>query len=222
MSVMPDSPLSSCAQDASDSLRRSRRRRALAARIRVRRRRRRGGSSAVVAVTLAAALAAPLALAQSGDGSATLLQAGSSGSEVTAVQAALGVAQTGTYGPATRRAVRRFQRANGLTVDGIVGPQTRAALGIDTPEDADADTAAPASSGAVPAELQRIAQCESGGDPTAVSASGQYRGKYQFSRETWAAMGGSGDPAAAPEAEQDRRALALYRARGTSPWPNCH
>ena len=30
------------------------------------------------------------------------------------------------------------------------------------------------------AALDRIAQCESGGDPRAVSASGQYRGKYQF------------------------------------------
>jgi len=30
----------------------------------------------------------------------------------------------------TARAVRAFQRRNGLTVDGIVGPQTAGALGL--------------------------------------------------------------------------------------------
>ena len=69
--------------------------------------------------------------------------------------------------------------------------------------------------------LTAIAACESGGDPTAVSADGTYRGKYQFSRATWAAMGGSGDPAAAPEAEQDRRAAVLYAQAGAGQWPVC-
>lgn len=36
----------------------------------------------------------------------------------------------GIYGARTYRAVRRFQRNNGLTVDGVVGPETAAALGI--------------------------------------------------------------------------------------------
>ena len=36
----------------------------------------------------------------------------------------------GEYGPITRRAVRRFQASHGLVVDGIVGPQTLAALRI--------------------------------------------------------------------------------------------
>jgi len=69
--------------------------------------------------------------------------------------------------------------------------------------------------------LTAIAACESGGDPTAVSASGAYRGKYQFSTSTWATVGGSGDPAAAPEAEQDYRAALLYARSGSSPWPVC-
>ena len=73
----------------------------------------------------------------------------------------------------------------------------------------------------LPAVLHRIAECESGSDPKAVSANGLYRGKDQFHRSTWKAMGGKGDPAEAPESEQDRRALRLYRAQGTAPWPVC-
>ncbi len=69
--------------------------------------------------------------------------------------------------------------------------------------------------------LESIASCESGGDPTVVSADGAYRGKYQFDYGTWAAVGGSGDPAAAPEAEQDYRAALLYARGGSSPWPTC-
>ncbi len=71
------------------------------------------------------------------------------------------------------------------------------------------------------ATLESIAACESGGDPTAVSSDGTYRGKYQFDYGTWESMGGSGDPAAAPEAEQDYRAALLYATSGSSPWPVC-
>jgi len=71
------------------------------------------------------------------------------------------------------------------------------------------------------ATLESIAACESGGSPTIVSADGTYRGKYQFSYSTWAAVGGSGDPAAAPEAEQDYRAALLYSQSGSSSWPIC-
>lgn len=71
------------------------------------------------------------------------------------------------------------------------------------------------------ATLESIASCESGGDPTAVSSDGTYRGKYQFDYGTWESMGGSGDPAAASEAEQDYRAAMLYAASGSSPWPVC-
>jgi hypothetical protein len=69
--------------------------------------------------------------------------------------------------------------------------------------------------------LESIAACESGGDPTAVSSDGTYRGKYQFDYGTWESMGGSGDPAAAPESEQDYRAALLYASSGSSPWPIC-
>jgi hypothetical protein len=75
--------------------------------------------------------------------------------------------------------------------------------------------------GVTMATLESIAACESGGDPEAVSSSGAYRGKYQFDQGTWESVGGSGDPAAAPEAEQDYRAALLYSESGSSPWPIC-
>ena len=73
----------------------------------------------------------------------------------------------------------------------------------------------------VPPALEAIAQCESGGDPTAVSSNGMYHGKYQFAVATWAAMGGSGLPSQAPEAEQDMRAAMLYARSGPGQWPVC-
>ena len=76
-------------------------------------------------------------------------------------------------------------------------------------------------SGVSRSTLDAIGACESGGDPTAVSSDGTYRGKYQFDYGTWESVGGSGDPAAASEAEQDYRAALLYSRSGSSPWPVC-
>jgi hypothetical protein len=69
--------------------------------------------------------------------------------------------------------------------------------------------------------LNAIGACESGGDPTAISSDGTYRGKYQFDYGTWESVGGTGDPAAASEQEQDYRAALLYSQSGSSPWPVC-
>jgi hypothetical protein len=77
------------------------------------------------------------------------------------------------------------------------------------------------SGGAASGQLEQIAQCESGGDPSAVGGGGAYGGKYQFDQSTWQSVGGSGDPASAPEAEQDKRAAMLLEQSGTNPWPNC-
>jgi hypothetical protein len=72
-----------------------------------------------------------------------------------------------------------------------------------------------------PGNLQAIAACESGGDPHSIGGGGAFRGKYQFTYGTWASVGGSGDPAAAAEAEQDKRAQMLLAKSGSSPWPVC-
>jgi hypothetical protein len=73
-----------------------------------------------------------------------------------------------------------------------------------------------------------LRRCESGGNYGAVSASGTYRGAYQFSRSTWNAVAARShphlvgvDPAAAAPADQDAMALSLYRSSGSRPWPHC-
>jgi Transglycosylase-like domain/Putative peptidoglycan binding domain len=196
------------------SLRASRERRARQARRRRRIFRGRAGVALAVALSI---VAAGGAFAQ--DAATPLAPGVQSPDTVRALQQKLGVTADGVYGPRTRAAVKRFQRANGLTPDGVAGPQTLAALGLAArPAQQQASASA---SGSGDGTLARIAQCESGGDPTAVSADGTYRGKYQFDRATWEQMGGSGDPAAAPEAEQDRIAAKLLAARGTAPWPVC-
>jgi len=45
-----------------------------------------------------------------------------------------------------------------------------------------------------------------------------YYGAYQFDLATWKSVGGSGRPDQANAAEQDYRALILYRNRGWNPW----
>ena len=66
---------------------------------------------------------------------AHVLRVGSSGHAVAAVQwklaaAGFDVTVDGDFGPATESVVRAFQSANGLEVDGLVGPVTWRALGL--------------------------------------------------------------------------------------------
>jgi hypothetical protein len=86
--------------------------------------------------------------------------------------------------------------------------------------EAGSTTASASGSTANPA-LQSIAACESGGDPHAIGGGGLYRGKYQMTTSAWASVGGSGDPAGAPESEQDRRAAMLLAQSGPGQWPVC-
>jgi hypothetical protein len=161
------------------------------------------------------------------------LSLGSTGSAVKKLQRKLHVKPvSGYFGQETRRAVIRFQRGHGLKADGVAGPATLRKLGVrasgasyatggSAPSSSSGHKDSGGSNVKVPAQLKKIAQCESGGNPRAISRSGRYRGKYQFDQATWEANGGHGDPAAASEATQDRIALRLYRKRGTAPWPNC-
>jgi peptidoglycan hydrolase-like protein with peptidoglycan-binding domain len=222
-----------------ESLSASRARRAAA--WRRRRRRFRARSLLIAAAISLLVLSAGVALAATNGGTSsrgTTLSLGSAGSAVKQLQRKLGVSPTGYYGTDTKRAVRRYQASHGLKADGVAGPATLAKLGVRARSASYATGGASPSSGAsassgsasgasggsnvqLPPELKRIAQCESGGNPQAVSPSGRYRGKFQFDQPTWEAAGGTGDPAAAPESTQDRIALRLYRQRGTAPWPNC-
>jgi hypothetical protein len=56
------------------------------------------------------------------------LRRGSKGDDVRLVQRELGITADGDFGPKTEAAVRAYQAANGLTIDGVVGKQTWASL----------------------------------------------------------------------------------------------
>jgi peptidoglycan hydrolase-like protein with peptidoglycan-binding domain len=176
--------------------------------------------SALLAGAAVPALADPGASASGGASASSevVVKRGDRGVAVRSIQRELGITADGVFGPMTERAVKRFQRRHDLVPDGIVGPLTRGALGL---QPFSSRSVRRTTTVELPRILRRIAECESGGNPRAVSPGGQYRGKYQFSRETWRALGGSGDPADAPEWKQDRLALKLYRQSGTAPWPNC-
>lgn len=78
------------------------------------------------------------------------------------------------------------------------------------------------------AGLSRLRKCESGGDYHAVSASGTYRGAYQFDHGTWNSVASRHwppavheDPATASVETQDALARWLWAERGRGPWPLC-
>lgn len=104
------------------------------------------------------------------------------------------------------------------TLAPVLGPSRQATT---TPRRAATPARAVPSTGGSGGNLAGIRACESGGNYGAVSSTGAYRGAYQFDSQTWQAVGGTGDPAAASPAEQDARASQLASQRGSSPWPNC-
>lgn len=85
--------------------------------------------------TLCLALAAVLLLAVPGAAAVTYRQ-GSTGAQVRTIQDKLkrwgyySGEVDGIFGSGTRKAVVAFQKKNGLTADGIVGPNTLRALGM--------------------------------------------------------------------------------------------
>jgi peptidoglycan hydrolase-like protein with peptidoglycan-binding domain len=178
--------------------------------------------AALVLAFAALLTVAPAAFAADGSsGGTTAAQSSPAAKKVTTrqIQKALGIKADGVMGPKTRRALKRFQKAHGLTADGVAGPATLAALGL-AGSTTNASTKA-ITNADVATVLAKIADCESGGNPAAVSPSGEYRGKYQFSQETWESLGGTGDPAEADESVQDTYAAGLYQQRGLAPWPAC-
>jgi len=189
----------------------------------------------LLALVLALAVAAPASAddpyksSEAGGASAShhrsgvVLRKGDFGRAVAKVQRRLRIGADGIFGSQTHKAVKRFQRRKRLEVDGVVGPKTRRKLRLRPFRSRDVNHK-PRSGGSnvrLPRVLRLIAQCESGGNPRAVSRDGRYRGKFQFSRSTWRSVGGRGDPARARESTQDRLALRLYRREGLKPWPAC-
>lgn len=63
----------------------------------------------------------------------------------------------------------------------------------------------------------KLRMCESSNRYTVNTGTGYY-GAYQFDLPTWRSVGGQGRPDQASPAEQDYRALYLYRMRGWQPW----
>jgi putative chitinase len=68
-------------------------------------------------ITAPAAAAAPAATAGS-------MRRGSEGDGVKKLQAKLGIAADGDFGPGTEAALKKWQAENGLTADGVAGPKT--------------------------------------------------------------------------------------------------
>ncbi len=92
-----------------------------------------------------------------------------------------------------------------------------ASSGADTSSGSSPSAAAPADDGSLDDDFQRLAQCESGGNPRAVNPAGYY-GLYQFSLDTWASVGGTGNPIDASPEEQTMRAKMLQQRSGWSQW----
>jgi peptidoglycan hydrolase-like protein with peptidoglycan-binding domain len=63
----------------------------------------------------------------------------------------------------------------------------------------------------------RLRMCESSNNYKINTGNAHY-GAYQFDLSTWRSVGGTGYPQQASPAEQDARALILYRERGWQPW----
>lgn len=101
---------------------------------------------------------------------ATLSKYGSSGEEVSKIQSRLSAwgyytgAIDGLYGYLTYSAVKSFQIKNGLTVDGIAGPETLAALGLPAGTVQRSQGTATADSGNVQL-LARLIHGEARGEP---------------------------------------------------------
>src|SRR5215216_5627071 len=133
---------------------------------------------AAMVIAAVPAFADPGATASGGASASSevVVKRGDRGTAVRRIQQELRISADGIFGEQTERAVKRFQRRHNLVPDGIVGPLTRGALGLSP---FSSRSVRRTSSVRLPAILTRIAACESGGNPRAISPGGQYRGKYE-------------------------------------------
>src|SRR5579875_1090206 len=126
---------------------------------------------------------------------------------------------TNTGGP---RGARTHLQASGGTA-ALSGKRTVVALGLVGTLAAGGVVAqvalGPTSASADPSAStwQRLRICESSDNYQTNTGNGYY-GAYQFDLPTWRSVGGTGLPSDASPAEQDYRALYLYRMRGWEPW----
>ena len=65
-----------------------------------------------------------------------------------------------------------------------------------------------------------VAKCESGGNWSTDTGNGYYGG-LQFTKSTWHANGGTGDPQEASREEQIRVAENVAKSQGMGAWPTC-
>jgi len=153
---------------------------------------------------------------------------GDSGDAVKEVQTILSefgytVAVDGQFGPQTEKAVRSWQKSNGLYVDGIAGPITTASLRRAVRGQAVQVTPVAPS---VPEHYDQwvaLAVCESGSRWDYNGSSG-YDGGLQFSPRTW--TGFNGDEFAqyawqASALEQMIVAERVLDVQGWKAWPTC-
>ncbi len=105
---------------------------------------------------------------------------------------------------------RRILRGTILTLLAAAVPLTAGTL-----------TAGTAAADPTTSAWSRLRNCESGGNYRIIAVNGHY-GAYQFDLATWRSVGGTGKPNTATPAEQNFRALYLYRMRGWQPWTCAH
>ncbi len=124
-------------------------------------------AAVLAAVTFFTVQTAPRAeqTAWSAQAAEAALRQGSRGDTVRTVQTKLkrwgyyGGSVDGIYGPATERAVRAFQKKNGLAVDGVVGRATFAALGMPASSGSGSGGNSGNNSGYTDADTYLLARC---------------------------------------------------------------